>query len=464
MARPSDAAPCLFLVFDCDRPVSAPARFSLRGIGETSLGRGERRSAVISGESASRRLAIEVPDRWMSSRHARLLRVLGGSILEDEGSKNGTLVNGRTVRSAMLADGDLIELGHTFLLFRESVPIPPGEAISFEAGSPRASQNNLDTLVSSLAEQFRRLEKIAPSAVPVLLGGETGTGKEIVASAVHALSGRPGPFQAVNCGALPATLIESELFGYRKGAFSGADEDRPGLVRSADGGTLFLDEIADLPPPAQAALLRVLEQQSEVLAVGATRPVKVNIRLISATHRPLAALVAQERFREDLLSRISGFALMLPPLRERREDLGLLTAVLLQRVAPEQAERISFSCEAGRALLLHRWPGNVRELQKCLSVAVVLAGDGPIELTHLPDAVQGPHPAPHSAVAPPAGASPARAQPPLSEDTARRQPIEELLDQHRGNVAAVARSLGKGRFQVQRWIKRYGIETDRFRH
>jgi sigma-54 dependent transcriptional regulator, acetoin dehydrogenase operon transcriptional activator AcoR len=245
---------------------------------------------------------------------------------------------------------------------------------------------------------------------------------------------------------------------------SGAEQDRPGLVRSADRGTLFLDEVAELPATAQAALLRVLEQ-GEVQAIGATRPVKVDLRLVSATHRPLAALVAQGRFREDLLARIAGFAMVLPPLRERREDLGLLIAALLRRIEPERAAGVKLSCESARALLLHRWPGNVRELQKCLSVAAVLAGDAPIELAHLPELVGEPPPAPPAGGLPPADAWRAPgAEPALREDEARRrEQILALLAEHRGNVTAVARALGKGRFQLQRWIKRYRIEADRFR-
>src|SRR5437588_230906 len=172
----------------------------------------------------------------------------------------------------------------------------------------------------------------ARARIPVLLLGETGTGKELIARAVHDLSGRTGPFLAVNCGALPETLVESELFGYRKGAFSGAYEDRPGLVRSSDKGTLLLDEIGSLPLPAQAALLRVL-QEEEVVPVGATRPLRVNLRVVAATHEDLGVLASQELFRADLLARLSGFTLDLPPVRERREDVGLFLTSLLRKLA-----------------------------------------------------------------------------------------------------------------------------------
>jgi len=321
----------------------------------------------------------------------------------------------------------------------------------------------LATLVPKLAEQFAKLEAIAPSPVSVVIHGESGTGKELVAQAIHKLSRRPGALVAVNCAALPQTLVESELFGYRKGAFSGATEDRTGLIRSADHGTLLLDEIGDLPPAAQAVFLRVL-QESEVVPLGATRPVKVDIRVLAATHRDLEASVAENRFRADLLARIAGFTLSLPTLRERREDLGLLFGTLLRRHFSNRAERVSFSSEAARAMLLYDWPLNVRELEKCLTAAVVLAQFGTVEEAHLPGPVRasatGPKEEAGDAVAP-VGGKLAPLQ--LSQsDQRRREEIVALLREHGGNITSVARALGKGRFQIQRWIKRYRIDAKEF--
>src|SRR3989442_1997706 len=235
------------------------------------------------------------------------------------------------------------------------------------------------TLSPAFALELERVATFARSQVPVLVSGETGTGKELIASAIHELSGRPGPFVAVNCGAIAPNLVESELFGYRKGAFSGALEDRPGLVRSSEHGTLLLDEIGDLPLAAQAALLRVL-QENEVLPVGGTRPVKVDLRVVAATHRDLAALAAQDRFRRDLLARLDGARISLPALRERREDFGLILSALLEETAGEMARDVIFSPDAARTLLLHSWPLNVRELEKCIASAVLLARDRRVEL------------------------------------------------------------------------------------
>jgi transcriptional regulator with PAS, ATPase and Fis domain len=287
--------------------------------------------------------------------------------------------------------------------------------------------------------------------VPVVLGGETGSGKEVLASLIHSLSRRPGAFQAVNCGALSPTLLESELFGYRKGAFSGADEDRPGLVRSADRGTLFLDEFADLPLPAQASLLRVL-QESEVVPVGGTRPVRVDLRVVVASHRDLEELVRREALRADLLARVSGFTLKLPALRERREDLGLLVAALLRRADAAKAPEVSFSPDAARALLLYSWPRNIRELERTLGAALALC-EGRIELRHLSPALREA----------PAAEEPRPALPLSDEDQALRARLLELLREHRGNVSAVAQAMDKFRNQVQRWLKRFELDPADYR-
>ena len=257
---------------------------------------------------------------------------------------------------------------------------------------------------------------------------------------------------AVNCGGIARTLVETEMFGYRKGAFSGADEDRPGLVRSADKGTLFLDEIADLPQGAQAVLLRAL-QESEVVPVGATRPVKVDVRVLAATHYDVRELVSEGTFRADLFARISGFTLRLPPLRERREDLGILIGEILRRAAPDLMDHVTITSEAARALFLHTWPLNVRELEKCLASALVLAAGQTIDLAHLPDWAHGaPMPAPS---APQRSISPA--------DQRQRDELVALLKEHRGNVSSIARAMGKARMQIQRWLKRYGLDPESYR-
>ncbi|MGZ3429051.1 MAG: sigma 54-interacting transcriptional regulator, partial [Polyangia bacterium] len=308
----------LFAVLSCDEPLTSSARWPLDDVDEVVFVRGKA-AAPSAADRGDGRLTLRLPDRAVSGTHARLCRTLGGWSIEDTRSTNGTFVNESRVERALLVDGDRIEIGHSFFVFRAELPVdvPP----------PRRDLPGLCTHAPTLAARFAELERIAPSAVPVVILGESGTGKELMARAAHRLSGRKGPFVPVNCGALPTTLVQSELFGYKRGAFSGADEDRPGLVRSADRGTLFLDEIGDLPLASQAALLRVL-QEGEVTPLGATRPIAIDVRVVAATHRDLDALVAAGQFRADLLARLGGWTLTLPPLRERLEDLGLLLAGL----------------------------------------------------------------------------------------------------------------------------------------
>jgi transcriptional regulator with AAA-type ATPase domain len=434
----------LFLALTASRLAAPPARINLAGIDEILVGRGDR---AISLEG--RRLVVRAEDAWMSSTHARFLRAAGGWILEDAGSKNGSLVDGRATRRAALDEGSLVELGHTFFLLRAGLPVEAGEPIVCDAASSPPPAPGFATISPALERVLARLPAVARAGIPVLIEGETGTGKEVAARALHALSGRGGDFVAVNCGALPASLLEDALFGHKRGAFSGASEDRPGLVRASDGGTLFLDEIGELPAPAQAALLRALDQR-EVLPVGATRPVPVDLRVVAATHRPLARMVEAGGFRRDLYMRLAGYRVALPKLSERREDLGLLAGALLARLGPEVAARAAMQPKAARALFACAWPGNVRQLEKCLSAAVAVAGGGVIGIDHLPEEVRA---------APPS----LRATALDEEDAAQRERLIALLGEHQGNVSAVARALGKARMQVQRWMKRYGIDPEAFR-
>ena len=449
---PGKGQPYLFLTLRCDRPLEGGARFSFQGADQVNIGRGsalqlERQQ----GETTS--IRISVPDGRMSSRHARLQRVLGAWVIEDADSKNGTFVDGKRVTSSPLADDALVELGHSFFVFREA--LPRAEPALLEQRALKPLPRGMATLSPAFAVELERLTAFARSQVPVLVSGETGTGKELIASAIHELSGRPGPFVAVNCGAIAPNLVESELFGYRKGAFSGALEDRPGLVRSSEHGTLLLDEIGDLPVAAQAALLRVL-QENEVLPVGGTRPVKVDLRVVAATHRDLAALAAQDRFRRDLLARLDGARISLPALRERREDFGLILSALMEKTAGEMARDVIFSPDAARTPLLHSWPLNVRELEKCIASAVLLARDRRVELEHLRESLLN---------APKPGGPPRQgiaAEGLREPDRRLREQLIELLRANGGNVTAVARAMGKARTQVQRWLRRFDIDPGSF--
>ena len=436
--------PVLVLALECGRPRAGSIRLRLGDLTAVNLGRGTERRADRAGSE----LAIRVPDKWMSSRHARLEPSFGRWVLTDTESKNGTIVDGHTTKRAVLTDGSLIELGHTLFVFFERMPIepdaPPQLELAFDSGPP-----GLTTLTPFWSTELARLRQIAASEIPVLIEGETGTGKEVLARSIHTLSGRTGAFVPVNCGALPDNLVESELFGYKKGAFSGAQTDHPGLVRSADAGTLFLDEIGDLPPSSQAALLRVL-QEREVMPVGGTRAVPIDLRVVAATHRDLDEMVADGTFRHDLFARLAGFRATVLTLAERRADLGLLVGALHARLFADSHP--GFDIDAARLLLRYPWPLNIRELEQALATAHVLAREELIRAEHLPDTVR-------------TGRPPGAPRPVVLSETDQkvRDTVLASLREHQGNVSAVARALDKDRKQIQRWIKRFQLDPSTYR-
>jgi DNA-binding NtrC family response regulator len=444
--------PHLFLLFESTRLAAGGARHALGAVDSVTLGRASSRDVRRFVEGGERVLALGVPDRRMSAGHARLERTAdGGFLAQDLGSTNGSRINGHPLGDRVeLQDGDILETGRTLFLYRKAVQTGYAAPADLDATALDTEPEAMRTLVPSRASMTAALRKIAASKVPVLVTGPTGTGKELAARALHKESGRSGPFVAVNAGALPHGLVESQMFGYVRGAFTGAIRDELGFVRTADGGTLFLDEIADLALPAQAALLRVL-QEGEVTPVGSPRPIHVDVRFVAATHADLEARCRTGAFREDLLARLAGCVFQLPALRDRREDLGVIMAALLPRVAPGIHE---LSAGVGRALALYGWPRNVRELEQTLSAAAVIASPtGVLKLPHLP---------PHiSTMAEPRGAPP-RAVDPREEDNLRRT-LLALLAEHRGNLAEVARAMGKARMQVHRWVKRYEIDLESFR-
>ena len=442
--------PHLFVVLECDRPDAGGARYSLANVDEVSLGRGPARAVKRETVDGVRRLIVTLPGRWLSSAHARLTRAGSRWTLADAASKNGTFVNGTRVESVTLADGDVFAIGRALFSFRAALPTPPGTLADVDL---RGSTGGPATLAPLGQAKLDELRLIARSPVSVLVLGETGTGKEVLARAIHEASGREGELVAVNCGALSATLLEALLFGHARGAFSGAVRDEPGFVRAADRGTLFLDEIGDLPKGAQAALLRVL-QEREVIPVGTVHPIKVDVRFVAATHRPLEELSTSGEFRTDLFARLNGFLHHAPPLRERRDDLGVLIAGLLPRMLAVGAPIPTLSPEAGQALLAYAWPSNVRELEQCLARAVALATSGAIEVHHLPDAVIRP-PTPPAKAVPPASLS--------KEDDRLRAALLQHLAQPAGNVREVARVMGKARMQIQRWMKRLRIDAGDYR-
>jgi transcriptional regulator of acetoin/glycerol metabolism len=437
-------APLLFLCAEGHHPFASAARFSLHKFGEVSLGRGSARNYEEmhqAGQSSS--LEVRVDDGSMSSNHARIFKLMNGFVVEDRGSKNGTRVNGERITRQSLTDGDIIEVGRTFFIYRDSLVMGPDDPSVFETTAESCIAPGLATVIPAIHRAYSQLATIARASLPILITGETGAGKEVLSRAVHHLSGRSGSFVAFNCGALPETLVEAELFGHRKGAFSDAKEDRPGLVRAAHGGTLFLDEMGELKAPAQAALLRVLEE-SEVRPIGATSAIKVDVQFVSATNRSLEKMVAAGTFRADLYHRLAGHILPLVPLRERREDLGLIVGALLKRHAGKNASNLRLNSSAWRKLASYGFPGNARELDKALHAAVALAQGGEIGVEHLPNWVRE------------------ESNEGLESEVGENDPLRDEVLRHfreqKGNVSGVARVMGKARVQVQRWMKRFKID------
>jgi len=437
--------PYLFLVLEGGRVQAGGMRIALSGIRSLRIGRGAARE-FLRGEHST----LSVPDARMSTSHVCIARQDRGYLVQDEGSTNGTLVNGEAVTIRLLRDGDALEFGQTLFLYREIEEEHHIVACDKNA-TDVAALSGLTTLDPNLERQHERVVRMATSTLSMLLLGETGTGKEVVSREIHALSKRPGPFVAVNCGALPANLVESALFGHVRGAFSGAVRDEPGLVRAADSGTLLLDEVGDLPPSSQAALLRVLQEQ-EVLPVGGTRPVPIDVRVLAATHMPLDELIERGTFRRDLYARLAGYTFHLAPLRDRRVDLGLLIAALVAsgKVAMPQALRVHR--EAARALVRHDWPLNIRELEQCLRAAILLVEDNVITIEHLPETVA-------SALA---SESLLEDESPHKDVELRRELLVRMVDA-KGNLSEVARTMGKARRQIQRWTHRFGIDPESFR-
>lgn len=386
-----------------------------------------------------RRNAIILPHTTVSRNHANLLRQGRKYLLMDR-SSNGTFVNGQKVDKLFIDPGTWIDIGPFRLaLTEEEMPLwakPTDENPVNEAIHPRTG------LVGSsreLAKLVQAIEKMAPSNATALIMGETGTGKELVARALHDLSERAGaPFVAINCGAISPELVESELFGHEKGAFTGAGSERKGAFEQADGGTLFLDEIGELSMDLQPKLLRVLES-GEIRRVGAQVTLKVNVRVVAATHRNLKAEAERGNFRSDLLYRLYVFPLLVPPLRARKVDVPELAGHFY-------GDREAFTGPAMKRLIEHDWPGNVRELKNVLQRAHIITGGGKI----------GPEDLIFLDESPLSETTPTDPLPETFEELERLY-YARALEKSDGSIRAAAKSLGIPKSTLYDRLKRYGL-------
>jgi transcriptional regulator of acetoin/glycerol metabolism len=354
--RRGDGLEDLTLVWLFPRTGMPATQLLRQGDGEIIIGRDASCSVRLDGSEVSR-------------RHAALRRDDGSPLLVDLGSHNGIRVNGQVVASAQLGLGDVVRIGGWIGV----VASAPSDFAEIAPGLWGGA-----VLQAALAP----LQRAAASSLTIVLEGETGTGKEIVTRSLHQWSGRPGPLVAVNCAALPEGLAEGELFGYRRGAFTGADRASPGFFRSAQGGTLLLDEVSDLPLPLQAKLLRVL-QEGEVQPLGEMRPVPVDVRIVVASQQPLMDAVRDGRFRADLLARLDGLTVNLPPLRRRKEDVPSLFSHVLGEQTQGKAPAVDG--DLVEQLCVHDWPFNVRELVQLVRQLLILhPGESLLGARHLP--------------------------------------------------------------------------------
>ena len=299
---------------------------------------------------------------------------------------------------------------------------------------------------------YRMISKVSNSSHPVLIQGESGTGKELVARAIH-FSGsyRDKPFLPVDCGSLVPTLIESELFGYVRGAFTGAVRSKQGLLAMAEGGTVFLDEIGELPPDLQAKLLRAI-QEHEIRPVGSNKRITINVRILAATHRDLETAIQNGSFRKDLYFRLNVVSLRVPPLRERKQDIPLLVAHFLERMGRSSGTHRTLKDEALQVMLTYDWPGNVRELENCLERACALSSNEALQVSDLPTAL---HNARAAAATSLVAGPPASAVLPMAE--LEKQAILSAIQQVNGDKLMAARLLGIGKTTLYRKLKEYSL-------
>lgn len=438
------AGPLLLVVIDTSGGPSLS--FPLPESGEVTVGR--------SAESD-----ISIDDRSLSRRHATIHVGDGGSLaIKDLDSSNGTKVRNTRIpprTPVAFVPGEAVDLGQTLIVVKARSRVPAAAPVSEPLPVPAKAGRDVLIADPAMARLYHLAERIASGTISVLLLGETGAGKEVLAQAIHRMSPRGlAPFIGLNCAAFSETLLESELFGHEKGAFTGAVVAKPGLFETANGGTVFLDEIGELTPGTQAKLLRALETR-QVQRVGGLRPRNIDVRFLAATNRDLERdLDTPGGMRRDLYFRIAGFTLEVPPLRERPGEIRPLAERFLQRAVRPPATVPRLSAEALALLEQHHWPGNIRELKNVMERALLLGGAG--------GEVQGEHlilSQPKASTPPPAPSPPGKVRDEM--DALERTRILDALAQCAGNQTQAARLLGMSRRTLLYRLDAYGVARPR---
>jgi len=465
----ADATAGLRLIVFCGGQVSS---HKLPSSGEVVIGRGEDTQVRIDHATVSR-------------RHVTLL--LGNEVrIVDHGSFNGTKIGGIKIAPNVpvpVGLSTIVELGETMIVVQVEGAAPITASRSLGNNAVRTDQS------PGMQHLYRLVDNVAQSNITVIVRGETGVGKEVVSEEIHRRSARAaGPLVKLNCAALPEHLLEGELFGYERGAFTGADKAKAGLIESADGGTLFLDEIGEMPLATQAKLLRVVESR-EVMRLGSLRPKTVDVRFVAATHRDLEEMVARGQLRQDLYYRLAGVSLVVPPLRERVEEIPRIAEEFVARFCTDARRPvIPISSAAMRVLKEYRWPGNVRELRNVIERAVVFCKGVAIAPEHLglpldhlsrppgrlPDAQRTTAPIPEHDPPPPAPPAPPPPPPATSTlafgsaaslpdemEALERQRILDALAKCGGNQTQAAEILGISRRTLLRRLDEYAVPRPR---
>lgn len=403
----------------------------------------------------SRTATISIDNEQVSRLHARLILRQGLVMVEDLGSRNGIRINGiRLLETTVAAPGAAIAIGPMLAVVTRG----SGHAAHTRSGHDLSNERHhaaKPVIVDAAMQRvYAQVDKVADSPMTVLILGETGVGKELVAEAIHRRSSRSsGPLVRLNCASLPESLVESELFGHEKGAFTGADRRKIGYLEAASGGTLFLDEIGEMVPTLQVKLLRTLECRV-VTRIGGTAEIPIDVRLVAATHRDLEAAILAGTFRQDLFFRLGGFTLQIPPLRDRPSDIMPLAEQFAANFAVGLGQSTPvFSESCRRKLLAHRWPGNVRELRNAIERAVVMGTGHQIDPEHLPTWPT------RSATSEPLDAT--RPGGDVREQVAgvERAAIIAALEASGGNQTAAAQRLGLSRRGLIYKLEKYGLKS-----